>query len=434
MTKSHRHRAFNKSYSHGILFVLCFIFLFLIQTPARADLKIQTPEGSIVNQQINIQSPSPRINLPGLNLKSPEELKGTIGPNGEIVLGIPYLAEYIAAVYKYAVAIASILAVVMIIVAGFQWTASGGSPDAITSAKKRIVNAVTGLVIALGSYTLLYTINPELVQFRALQITYVQPKNLDYQEGGDPAASGATVDINSENLKNKISGLGIVCNKGGAAAIPQIVKSMEHKLSYRYGGKGQAKDFGDSGQYAPFNKTCPEGNLCFDCSGFVNLVYACAGLDSPGQSTTQIFTADNTTVKRTGNNNILKDVPTVQEIVPTRCKRDIIKKENGSTGVSETEQQSTGIDYDVARVVLGAGGGKPADQVMCFELQPGDLLGWKPEGSSPGHVVMYIGDGQTVEASGGFLGRQANANPVFKAFSDFQNAKGYNFKYIRRAP
>src|SRR3989338_3420457 len=96
--------------------------------------------------------------------------------------------------YKYAVAIASIVAVIMIIVSGFMWTASGGNPEMITSAKKRILGAVTGLILITGSYTILYAVNPELVQFRALRVQYVKPQPLVELHGAeDDSITGGIV-------------------------------------------------------------------------------------------------------------------------------------------------------------------------------------------------------------------------------------------------
>ena len=65
--------------------------------------------------------------------------------------------------------------------AGFQWTISGGNTDMISSAKKRIGNGVIGLVIALGSYTLLFAINPELVNFRSLKVDFVSTRDVVFE-------------------------------------------------------------------------------------------------------------------------------------------------------------------------------------------------------------------------------------------------------------
>lgn len=84
-----------------------------------------------------------------------------------------FIGQYITAMYKYAIIIITLLSVIMIIFAGVQWTMSGGSPDKINSSKQIIARSLTGLAIALGSYTLLFTINPDLVAFKNLQVLRV---------------------------------------------------------------------------------------------------------------------------------------------------------------------------------------------------------------------------------------------------------------------
>lgn len=84
------------------------------------------------------------------------------------------LADYISAVYTYGISIGSILAIFMIIIAGVQWTVSGGSETAIRGAKDRIAQALTGLLLLLTSYVILYTVNPELVQLREPRVWLIK--------------------------------------------------------------------------------------------------------------------------------------------------------------------------------------------------------------------------------------------------------------------
>ena len=80
------------------------------------------------------------------------------------------IGEYIKYGYQYAIQAAAVLAVLMIIIAGFQWTASGGNTATIGSAKKRITGALIGLVIAVGSYTIIQTIDPKLTELRLPEV------------------------------------------------------------------------------------------------------------------------------------------------------------------------------------------------------------------------------------------------------------------------
>lgn len=124
---------------------------------------------------IDFITPEQNIDGLGVSFTTDEALlkQGVTDQDGQLFIQIPFLGEYLAGLYRYAVGISGAVAVIMIVVAGFQWATSGGSPDVIGAAKERIVNAVTGLLLVLCSYALLYAINPELVQFRSLSIPYI---------------------------------------------------------------------------------------------------------------------------------------------------------------------------------------------------------------------------------------------------------------------
>lgn len=88
------------------------------------------------------------------------------------------IGDFILLMYKYLIAVASIISVIMIIIAGLQWLTSGGNSEAISGAKKRIGGAVIGLFIAYMSYFILNTVNPALVNFRLPQVWLVRPQQL----------------------------------------------------------------------------------------------------------------------------------------------------------------------------------------------------------------------------------------------------------------
>lgn len=146
--------------------------------------------------QATICTPQPRIQFPGLSFTGTEDVSQLLyrGTDGNIYMSAPFLAELIAAMYRWSVAVIAILATIMIIVAGVQWLSSAGNPDTITRAKKRIVNAVIGIILAVGSYTLLSILNPDLINFNALELRYVQGINyleltdemVSYDPSGEP--------------------------------------------------------------------------------------------------------------------------------------------------------------------------------------------------------------------------------------------------------
>ncbi len=130
---------------------------------------------------------APRLNvdIPGLSL--PDFLK--VKTEGEYVF-IPFIAVYFAALYRFAIGAAAVLAVIMIMIGGFRWIVAGGGPQ-IGEAKKMITNAVIGLFIAVGSYVILSLINPDLVAFKALKIkTVVGVPLQDIEEDVEVSAPG----------------------------------------------------------------------------------------------------------------------------------------------------------------------------------------------------------------------------------------------------
>ena len=74
---------------------------------------------------------------------------------------VPSLAVYMKALIVVIVGLAIVLAVVMILVGGIGYVLAA-SPSAMSTGKGYITNALIGLFLAIFSYLLLYTINPDL--------------------------------------------------------------------------------------------------------------------------------------------------------------------------------------------------------------------------------------------------------------------------------
>ncbi|MBI5072117.1 hypothetical protein HZB93_04510 [Candidatus Falkowbacteria bacterium] len=122
------------------------------------------------------ESITPRLEIPLPTLPSFSQFTG-VTPQGETpnrFLLIPWIGEYIAAIYKYAIGIVGILSGIMIVVGGLLWLTAGGAADRVSTAKSFIESSLVGLVIALTSYLLLYAINPKLTEFEGLRIKYVE--------------------------------------------------------------------------------------------------------------------------------------------------------------------------------------------------------------------------------------------------------------------
>ncbi|MFH1938378.1 MAG: pilin [Patescibacteria group bacterium] len=82
---------------------------------------------------------------------------------GNCVKGFP---QYVKGIYNFFIGIVGLLAVIMIMAGGFQWLLAAGNAQKITGAKTTIMSAIMGLVLALGSYTVLSWINPEILTLK----------------------------------------------------------------------------------------------------------------------------------------------------------------------------------------------------------------------------------------------------------------------------
>jgi len=87
------------------------------------------------------------------------------------------LGEYILEIYKYAVGAVGIIATVVMMFGGILWIVAGGNAERISNAKSWIGAALTGLILVMTSYLILYTVNPKLVQFEPINIAKVKDKS-----------------------------------------------------------------------------------------------------------------------------------------------------------------------------------------------------------------------------------------------------------------
>lgn len=96
----------------------------------------------------------------------PIETKLTVAING--LTQTANLALYLSTLYTYGLQIVGMLAVFMIILGGIKYLTAGGDASRTKSAKDNMTNATIGLVLALATYLILNTINPDLLKFKPI--------------------------------------------------------------------------------------------------------------------------------------------------------------------------------------------------------------------------------------------------------------------------
>ncbi|MEK7175583.1 MAG: pilin [Patescibacteria group bacterium] len=158
-------------------------------------------------------------------LQTTFQVKNTIDASGKEVSA---LGKYLNQMLKIAIGLVALLALIMIIYGGLEYMLSGLATEK-SEGKKKIWNAIFGLILALGSYAILYTINPNLLKVEpnlGTNLKYTAPPP---ELTPDPDTGGATTEFNGKQYQKgaalndadlieannlRASLLGITINKG----------------------------------------------------------------------------------------------------------------------------------------------------------------------------------------------------------------------------
>ena len=110
-----------------------------------AGLDNEPPASAATTTPAATQSNPKLLLTPNLAIDIPT-VKFTDAVESDGVLRINYLGDYIAGVYKWLIGVSTLIAIVMIMVSGLQYAISKEA-----EAKKRIQNAVTGLILLMST-------------------------------------------------------------------------------------------------------------------------------------------------------------------------------------------------------------------------------------------------------------------------------------------
>lgn len=164
------------------------------------------------------------------------------------------LASLLTYLYYWGLGIGGLLAFIRLIIAGIQWGASAGNVNSVKSAQDTMISSVFGLILLLGAWLLLNTINPQIVDpgekiTEALQ----QPK---YESEG---LKTELVDLNTYEVRtpervnvswNYFTGIGGI---GGGGPLPHISFPPVPPV-------GGGKSLNEAGI------SCSGGNSCWNCN------------------------------------------------------------------------------------------------------------------------------------------------------------------------
>ena len=94
--------------------------------------------------------------------------------SGATTCEVPWIAQYIIAIYNYALIIIGSLAAVTIMAGGVIWLISGSNATRMKTAKEMIIGSVSGLIVMFSSYMIISIINPDILIFKPLEIGFIK--------------------------------------------------------------------------------------------------------------------------------------------------------------------------------------------------------------------------------------------------------------------
>lgn len=123
--------------------------------------------------------PDLNVDVPGLTFAEVLDVNG--------LLHINFIPEYLNGLYRYALGAGAIIAVVMVMIGGAQYMIGSGM-GSVEAGRKRITNAITGLILVLSAYTILNVVNPNITFFEPLALKYVKASPFIVAEGAEAIA------------------------------------------------------------------------------------------------------------------------------------------------------------------------------------------------------------------------------------------------------
>lgn len=154
--------------------ILTILFALSFFSPVLAVDNSDMP--TLVNPTDKLQIKIPGMNLGDIQCTGSQQ-------NKDQKCAVPWLANYVAGIYKYLLGIAAVLATITMMIGGFRWVISTGNPQSITEAKAWINGSIVGLIILFTSWILLTQVNPDLTSLKSISIGVLS--ELDLSVGGE---------------------------------------------------------------------------------------------------------------------------------------------------------------------------------------------------------------------------------------------------------
>lgn len=194
------------------------------------------------------------------------------------------ISKYLLGIYDFLLSIVGIVAVVMLIWGGMQYIAAAGNGGAVTTAKESIKDALFGLLLALLSYVIVGTINPDVLYLRQPGAAFENQITAGGLGTFTTLADGNILYTSPEGYQRTMSPESAAQVASGetpfVATAGEKVEAMKRNLSCI--APGSPKGNTDP-SYAYTNRcTCVEGTKIILPEGVTNCSVACENADKCG--------------------------------------------------------------------------------------------------------------------------------------------------------
>ncbi|MEK7529907.1 MAG: pilin, partial [Patescibacteria group bacterium] len=203
--------------------------------PTQEEFSAQLEAEEAAKLEASLLTPNLQVTIPGLDL-SKSVVYGT-GSNGcaKGFVCANTIERYLNGVYKFAAGAGVTFAIVLIMIGGAQY-AVGSAAGSIEAGKKRITNAMIGLVLVLSVHAILTFVNPDIATLGALKLEVVRhldDTSVDTLFGGErihpSIAEGKLKELTSNKYLINVGRQGI--HEDIWEDFPQVAKSYYDKTS-----------------------------------------------------------------------------------------------------------------------------------------------------------------------------------------------------------
>jgi hypothetical protein len=169
-------------------------------------------------------------------------------------------------IYKFAIILASVGAVLYIVIAGYMYMSAEGNTEMVDKAKSYVTSAITALAILFAGYLILRFLNPDLIQFQNIQPPSVTPTTVappSTTTVTSPATGGSTPQGACNNCVS-LSSVSVPTLGGANISVTQTVAIKLQAMNQQPALAGISWSVSSGYDYRPTASDCHNTGACAD--------------------------------------------------------------------------------------------------------------------------------------------------------------------------